>query len=110
VDIDPQAVTATLDNASRNDVASRIVVSTVAAMKCIPADILLANILAEPLEALAASLSSLVVSGGRLVLSGLLVEHANRVASCYAPWFDMAPMTIRDGWVRLEGARHAYRS
>ena len=60
VDIDPQAVTATLDNAARNQVAERIEVSTVSSMKRAPADILLANILAEPLEALAESLASLV--------------------------------------------------
>jgi ribosomal protein L11 methyltransferase len=132
VDIDPQAVTATADNASRNRVADRIDVATVSSMQRAPADILLANILAEPLEALAESFASLVVSGGHLVLSGLLVEHAERVASRYAPWFDIAPPlsirngsirngsiqdgsiqdgsihgAVRDGWVRLDGVRRA---
>lgn len=105
VDIDPQAVTATLDNAARNQVTTRLQVSTVEAMARVPADILIANILAEPLEALAASLSALVVPGGRLVLSGLLASHAMRVASAYAAWFDIAPMSIREGWARLDGVR-----
>jgi len=107
VDIDPQAITATLENAARNDVSACIEVSSVTAMKWVPANILVANILAEPLEALAASLASLVVSGGHLVLSGLLTEHAERVAARYAPWFDIAPMSIRDGWARLDGVRRA---
>jgi len=107
VDIDPQAVTATLENASRNRVADRIDVAPVSSMQRAPADILLANILAEPLEALAESLASLVASGGHLVLSGLLTEHAERVASRYAPWFDIAPVLVRDGWARLDGVRRA---
>jgi len=112
VDIDPQAVTATLDNASRNRVADRIDVGMVSSMRRAPADILLANILAEPLEALAESLASLVSSGGHLVLSGLLAEAAERVASRYAPWFDIAPPSsidgaVRDGWARLDGVRRA---
>jgi len=112
VDIDPQAVTATLDNAGRNGVAANIDVATVSSMPRAPADILLANILAEPLEALAESLASLVVAGGRLVLSGLLAEHAGRVASRYRPWFDIASPSIhegsvRDGWARLDGVRRA---
>jgi ribosomal protein L11 methyltransferase len=107
VDIDPQAVTATLDNAARNQVAERIEVSTVSSMRRAPADLLLANILAEPLEALAESLASLVVAGGSLVLSGLLAEHAERVAVRYRPWFDIASASLRDGWARLDGVRRA---
>jgi ribosomal protein L11 methyltransferase len=115
VDIDPQAITATIDNARRNQVADCIRVSTVDAlatapggvMTAAPADILLANILAEPLEALAGSLAALVVPGGQLVLSGLLAEQAQRVAVCYEPWFDMSPPTISDGWARLHGVRRA---
>lgn len=112
VDIDPQAVTATLDNANRNQVGERIDVGVVASMPLssrqgAPADILLANILAEPLLALAESLASLVVKGGSLVLSGLLAEQAAQVATRYAPWFDIAPIAVRDGWARVDGVRRA---
>lgn len=107
VDIDPQAITATLDNARRNQVDGRIQTSTVDSMPTHPVDVLLANILAEPLEALVVSLSALVVPGGQLVLSGLLVEQAQRVAERYAPWFDMSPMAVCDGWARLDGVRRA---
>ncbi len=109
VDIDAQAITATVDNAQRNHVAQHIRATTVDAMPAAPADILLANILAEPLEALAASLSARVVPGGQLVLSGLLAEQAQRVAVRYLPWFDMAPMAISDGWARLNGVRRTDR-
>jgi ribosomal protein L11 methyltransferase len=107
VDIDPQAITATVDNAKRNNVSQRIDTFTVESMPTAPVNVVLANILAEPLEALASTLASLVVDGGQLVLSGLLIEHADRVASRYLPWFDIAPMTVRDGWVRLNGVRRA---
>jgi ribosomal protein L11 methyltransferase len=107
VDIDTQAITATIDNAQRNQVAQQLITSTVATMAAAPADILLANILAEPLEALATSFAALVIPGGQLVLSGLLAEQAQQVALRYAPWFDMSPMTVCDGWARLDGVRRA---
>lgn len=105
VDIDPQAVTATLDNAQRNGVAGRLAVSTVARMDATPADAVLANILAEPLEALAPVLAALVRPGGNIVLSGLLTHQASRVAAQYAPWFDIGPVSVRDDWARIDGVR-----
>lgn len=107
VDIDPQAVTATLDNAARNDVADRLVVATVAQMNAQPADVLLANILAEPLIALAPVLTALVTPRGHIVLSGLLAQQAPQVAMQYAPWFDIEPATVRDDWARIDGTRRA---
>jgi ribosomal protein L11 methyltransferase len=70
-----------------------------------PADILLANILAGPLESLAATFASQVRAGGRLVLSGILRNQAEAVATTYAPWFDIAPVVVQDDWVRLDGVR-----
>lgn len=105
VDIDPQAVTATLDNASRNFVAERIRVGIVADTALPPADVVLANILAEPLEALAASLTGLVAPGGHIVLSGLLAAQADRVAARYAPAFRLEPVTVRGDWARVDGVR-----
>jgi len=107
VDIDPQAVIATADNARRNGVADRLTVCTVAQMEAAPADVLLANILAEPLVALAPSLAALVKSGGNLVLSGLLTHQAPQVAMPYQPWFDIDPVSIREDWARLSGRRRA---
>jgi ribosomal protein L11 methyltransferase len=69
------------------------------------ADILLANILAEPLQELAPRFASLLRPGGSIVLSGILTSQFPAVASRYAPWFDIAPAKLRDDWVRLDGIR-----
>jgi ribosomal protein L11 methyltransferase len=107
VDIDPQALLATHDNAERNGVAPLIQARLVEAddSSGAPADILLANILAGPLASLASEFSARVRAGGRLVMSGILRNQAEAVASTYAPWFDIAPVVVRDDWVRLDGVR-----
>ena len=105
VDIDPQALIATRDNAERNGVAHLITPQLVADASLAPADILLANILAGPLESLAPTFASLVPAGGRLVLSGILRNQAEAVATTYAAWFDIAPAVARDDWARLDGVR-----
>lgn len=105
VDIDPQALIATRDNAERNGVAQLITPQLVADADLAPADILLANILAGPLESLAPTFASLVRTGGQLVLSGILRNQAEAVATTYAPWFDIAPVVVRDDWARLDGVR-----
>lgn len=106
VDIDPQALLATRDNAERNAVAQLIDVRLAAQDDShTPADILLANILAGPLEELAPVFAARVRAGGRLVLSGILREQAEAVATRYAPWFDIAPVVAQDDWARLDGVR-----
>lgn len=105
VDIDPQALLATQDNATLNAVADRLRISMVGELKCGQADVLLANILAEPLKEFAPLFGELVVPGGRIVLSGVLSLQAQEVAARYAPWFDIAPAAIRDDWARIDGAR-----
>jgi ribosomal protein L11 methyltransferase len=108
IDIDPQALLATHDNAERNGVAPLItarLVDAEAESRDVSADILLANILAGPLESLAPTFAARVRTGGRLVLSGILRNQAEAVASTYAPWFDIAPVVVRDDWARLDGVR-----
>jgi ribosomal protein L11 methyltransferase len=107
VDIDPQAITATNENAQRNGVADRLVACTVEDFRPQAYDIVLANILAEPLEQLAPQLAHLVVPGGAIVLSGLLQSQAQRLASLYGAWFDMDPIATRDDWARLSGIKRA---
>jgi ribosomal protein L11 methyltransferase len=107
VDIDPQAITATVENARRNGVSDRITACTVEGFRDTPSDIVLANILAEPLEQLAARLAALVSQNGSIVLSGLLSSQAARLASVYGAWFDMDPMATRDDWARLSGIKRA---
>jgi ribosomal protein L11 methyltransferase len=105
VDIDAQALTATAENAARNEVTHRLQVHAVDSMPREPVQVLLANILAEPLLALSEQLAALICSGGTIVLSGLLQSQADEVARRYQPWFDIAPVVVCDGWARLDGRR-----
>jgi ribosomal protein L11 methyltransferase len=104
-DIDPQALTATRDNAAANQVADRVhVVDSDAALPK-GADILLANILCGPLCDLAPRFADLTTPGGKIVLAGLLAAQADEVASAHAAWFDIAPFATRDGGTALTGIR-----
>jgi ribosomal protein L11 methyltransferase len=105
VDNDPQALAATQENARKNGVGNRIVVAAPDALPEFQADVLLANILAGPLVALAPRFAGLLRSGGSLVLSGILDSQADTVAAAYADAFDMAPPVQREEWVRLDGLR-----
>jgi ribosomal protein L11 methyltransferase len=107
VDIDPQALLAAADNAQRNGVAERLTVAAAPPVPSVVCDVLLANILAEPLESLAADFAALVVAHGQLVLSGLLAQQAATVAMRYRPWFDIGPVTLREDWTRLDGVKRA---
>lgn len=108
VDIDPQAVAAARDNATRNDVAAKFV----SAAEQLPAkaDIVVANILAQPLIVLAPLLAGLNAQGGALALSGILVEQADEVRQAYAAWYDFDPVQEEDGWVLVTGTRRPDRS
>lgn len=104
-DIDPQALTATGDNAAANGVSERVhVVSADAALPA-QADILMANILCGPLCDLAPRFAALTRPGGRIVLAGLLEAQADEVTRAHAPWFDIARFATRDGWTALAGSR-----
>lgn len=107
VDIDPQALLATGDNAQRNHVQDRIVVMTPDRFSPHPMDLLVANILSGPLQSLAPVFARCVKAGGRLVLAGLLETDADRIRQSYQPWFDLPQATVRDGWLCLAGTRHA---
>jgi ribosomal protein L11 methyltransferase len=104
VDLDPHALLATRDNAERNGVSDRIVTRT-PDEALDPADLLLANILSEPLIALAPRFARLVRPGGRIVLAGILISQAETVTGAYRPWFDIAPFATRDSWVCLHGVK-----
>jgi len=105
VDIDPQAIIATLENAQRNGVGAELFASTVDDANLQPVDIVLANILAEPLDQLAPTLANLVRDRGDIVLSGLLATQANALATRYGAWFDMSAANTRDDWARLSGVK-----
>jgi ribosomal protein L11 methyltransferase len=103
VDIDPDAVTAARANAARNDAAARF--QDTRAPLDMNADLVVANILANPLKVLAPLLAAHTRHGGRIALAGLLTPQADDVSDAYLPWFDMAPFGACEGWTVLEGVR-----
>ena len=107
VDNDPQALIATLDNAKRNHISPEQISAHLPenAPKNIAADIVLANILAGPLVELGETLSKLTLPQGDIVLSGLLDIQAESLSQHYQQWFNMAPSTNLEGWMRLSGKR-----
>lgn len=104
-DIDPQALTATRDNAHANGVASQVHVHERAAALPRGVDVVLANILCAPLCALAADFAALLRPGGQVVLSGVMEPEARDVTGAYAACFDVTRCGDRDGWVCLAGRR-----
>jgi ribosomal protein L11 methyltransferase len=69
------------------------------------ADLVVANILANPLKMLAPLLASHVRTGGRIALAGVLSAQAAEVEGIYSPWFDFEPGVEEEGWVCLSGQR-----
>lgn len=106
IDIDPQALTATHDNALRNHLAlAKIPVFLPQQAPAQPTDLVIANILAGPLVALAPKLAELTNPGGRLCLSGLIETQAEEVIASYAPWFDFDPPAQQEQWIRLTAVK-----
>jgi ribosomal protein L11 methyltransferase len=107
-DIDPQALTATRENAAANDVQSRVTICETAAALPQGVDVLVANILSGPLCELAPTFGSLVRAGGSIVLAGLLEAQVADVTRACDAWFDIQPFEIRDGWAGLSGKRNTH--
>ncbi len=103
VDIDPVAVRTARDNATANQVTCNFVDGSVTIAH--QADLVVANILANPLRILAPMFARITKTGGRLVLSGLLIEHIEGVSACYEPYFLMSTFALRDDWAAIEGIR-----
>jgi ribosomal protein L11 methyltransferase len=104
IDLDPQALLATRENAVRNAVSALLHTQAVpAALK--PADLVLANILAEPLVELAPLLTDACRIRGDLILSGLLRTQADAVKTAYGSAFDMVQMVDQDDWCCIHARR-----
>ncbi|MCK2150764.1 MULTISPECIES: 50S ribosomal protein L11 methyltransferase [Marinobacter] len=107
VDTDPQALDASRENARRNGVADdRLSLYLPENEPNAATDVMLANILAQPLIGLAPHLAKLTKPGGDLVLSGILSHQAREVMAAYEPWFIMDEPVQREEWIRLTGRRH----
>ena len=68
-------------------------------------DIVVANILANPLQVLAPAICGHVRRGGRLALSGILAEQTEQLVAAYAPYLVLRVADTRDGWVCLAGIK-----
>lgn len=103
IDIDPQAVEAARHNSERN----RADVTYGLPDDCPDGefDIVVANILSNPLKLMASMLASKVKPGGRIALSGVLARQADEVASVYARYIDIDVWREHEGWVCLAGTR-----
>ncbi|HVK31352.1 MAG TPA: 50S ribosomal protein L11 methyltransferase [Burkholderiaceae bacterium] len=101
VDIDPAAVEATRANAQANGVALRAALPDAAQGRY---DLVLANILAQPLKLLAPLLTGHLAPRAPLVLAGILERQADELRAAYAPWCTIDVADREDGWVLMTGA------
>ena len=107
IDIDPQAIQASRDNAARNGVADQIELYLPADQpQDVEADLVVANILAGPLRELAPLIAGHGKAGSLMALSGVLESQAPELETIYGQWFEMDPTAVKEEWCRLSGRKH----
>lgn len=107
IDIDPQALQATQENARRNGVEDRLDVYLPADQPALEADVVMANILSGPLLELQDVISSYCKPSGLLVLSGILAEQVIKIEAAYTRDFNLDESAIDGEWARVSGKKHA---
>jgi ribosomal protein L11 methyltransferase len=106
VDIDPQAVDASIDNARRNGIdRDSLQVSLASNFDSGRVDLLIANILAGPLVELAPKFAGMIKPGGKILLSGILKTQLNDIKCVYQSYFDLDPESVLEDWARITGTR-----
>jgi ribosomal protein L11 methyltransferase len=105
IDIDKQALLASMENAERNGVAEQLEVYLPSNQPTLKADVVAANILAGPLQELAQVITDYVAEGGELVMSGILERQIPAVQAAYQEHFEFSPPQVKDGWVMLHAQR-----
>lgn len=106
VDIDPQAVYASIDNARRNGIDPDLLqVCLSSKFESGRVDLLIANILSGPLVELAPKFAGMVKPGGEILLSGILKTQVNDIKCAYQSCFELDPESVREDWVRITGTR-----
>ena len=106
-DIDPQAMMAARSNSEINNTVIRFVLPNENATELAAEtkyDIVMANILANPLQVLAPALINKMRPGGKIVLSGVLARQAEEVIATYSQWLTLSVWQESEGWVCLHGA------
>ncbi|MBZ2160999.1 50S ribosomal protein L11 methyltransferase [Alteromonas stellipolaris] len=107
IDIDPQALQATQENARRNGVEDRLDVFLPADQPTLEADVVMANILSGPLLELQDVISSYCKPSGLLVLSGILAEQVTKIEAAYSRDFTLDESAIDGEWARVSGKKFA---
>ncbi len=107
VDIDPQALLAAKTNAANNNLQDKLAIISADEEALPTVDILVANILLNPLIQLAPRLATLVKENGKLVLSGILAVQVEECLAAFTPWFMMTAPVFQEEWALLEGTRLA---
>lgn len=106
IDIDPQALEATANNAVRNSIEPQeLSITLPQQLSPQPVDYLMANILAGPLIDLETKFARLTRAGARLLLSGILVQQADKIIQVYQQHFELDTVRIKDDWCRVTGIR-----
>lgn len=105
IDIDPQALEASRDNAERNGVADQLEVYLPEDQLEFEADILVANILAQPLRELHQVILGLLKSGGEFALSGILEEQVTSVEDIYRQYAELETSQQDGEWMRVAGKK-----
>ncbi|QEO42411.1 50S ribosomal protein L11 methyltransferase [Vibrio cholerae] len=106
IDIDPQALLASKDNAARNGVEDQIEVYLPKDQpKGLVADVVVANILAGPLRELSPIIKGLLKPGGQLAMSGILDTQAESVAEFYRDDLELDPIAEKSEWCRISGRK-----
>ncbi|SFP58889.1 ribosomal protein L11 methyltransferase [Ruminobacter amylophilus] len=106
IDIDPQAIEASNENALRNGVKDRLELYLPAEQpEGLKADFLVANILAGPLRELAPSIASMVNPGGLFAISGIIENQCQELMEIYSQWFDLDEPVFKEEWCRITGKK-----
>ncbi len=110
IDIEPAAVAAASANARRNGLEATTSFSVTPAgdVDLGVFDLVVANITADVLMALAPDIAARVAPGGRLALGGISAAQTSTVAAAYRPHgIELANSIRLDDWVSLAGRRIA---
>ncbi|MGN1392564.1 MAG: 50S ribosomal protein L11 methyltransferase [Succinivibrionaceae bacterium] len=106
IDIDQQAIDASLDNATRNGVHEKIELYLPKDQpQNLQADVLVANILAGPLRELAPTIANMVKKGGLFAISGIIDTQADEMKNIYSQWFNIDSIIYKDEWCRISGSK-----
>ncbi len=105
IDIDPQAIQASRDNAQRNGVVDQLELFLPKDQPQLEADVVVANILAGPLKELAGVITAYARPNADIALSGILEAQADALTAVYQQNCQLDPIKTMDEWIRVSGKK-----